>query len=92
MSSSEHEQRLAQTFVALSDTLVDDFDVLDFLTLLAERAAELLDISAAGVILADQRGGWHPTATSHEDAALLELLAAQTQEGPAWRPSAPRSQ
>lgn len=80
--SNEREQRLAQTFVALSDTLVDDFDVLDFLYLLAERSAELLDVTAAGVILSDQRGGWHPTAASSEDAQLLELFTAQTQEGP----------
>ncbi|GAB2764235.1 GAF and ANTAR domain-containing protein [Salinifilum aidingensis] len=76
------EQRLAQTFVALSDTLVDDFDVLDFLTLLAERAAELLDVTAAGVILSDQSGGWHPTAATSEDVRLIELLATQTREGP----------
>ncbi|MBA8827078.1 transcriptional regulator with GAF, ATPase, and Fis domain [Saccharopolyspora lacisalsi] len=80
--SNEREQRLAQTFVALSDTLVDDFDVLDFLCLLAERSAELLDVTAAGVILSDQRGGWHPTAASSEDAQLLELFTAQTREGP----------
>lgn len=82
MTSIEREQRLAQTFVALSDTLVDDFDVLDFLSLLSERAAELLDVTAAGVILSDQRGGWHPTAASSEDARLLELFTAQTREGP----------
>ncbi|WP_460955191.1 GAF and ANTAR domain-containing protein [Parasphingorhabdus pacifica] len=82
MTNNAHEQRLAQTFVALSDTLVDDFDLLDFLTLLAERAAELLDVTAAGVILSDQRGGWHPTAASSEDARLLELFAIQTHEGP----------
>lgn len=82
MMSSQREQRLAQTFVALSDTLVDDFDVLDFLTLLAERAAELLDVTAAGVILTDQRGGYRTTAASTEDARLLELLATQTNEGP----------
>lgn len=80
--SNEREQRLAETFVALSDTLVDDFDVLDFLYLLSERSAELLDVTAAGVILSDQRGGWHPTAASSEDARLLELFTAQTQEGP----------
>lgn len=80
--NDDREQRLAQTFVALSDTLVDDFDVLDFLTLLAERATELLDVTAAGVILSDQRGGWHPTAASSERAQLLELFTAQTHEGP----------
>ncbi|SDP87010.1 GAF domain-containing protein [Actinopolyspora xinjiangensis] len=80
--TTRREQRLAQTFVTLSDTLVDDFDVLDFLTLLAERATTLLEVTAAGVILSDQRGGWHPTAASTEDAHLLQLLATQTHEGP----------
>ncbi|WP_460960245.1 hypothetical protein [Parasphingorhabdus pacifica] len=37
-------------------------DILDFLTLLTERAAELLDVTAGGVILSDQGGGWRPTA------------------------------
>lgn len=82
MTSTEREQRLAQTFVALSNTLVDDFDVLDFLSLLAERSAELLNVTAAGVVLSDQRGSYHPTAASTEDAHLLELLSAKTQEGP----------
>ncbi|MDQ3402174.1 MAG: GAF and ANTAR domain-containing protein [Actinomycetota bacterium] len=80
--SNTRDQRLARTFVSLADTLVADFDVLDFLGLLAERAAELLDVDAAGVILSDQRGGWRPTAGSSEHAALVELFAAQTQEGP----------
>ena len=80
--SNEREQRLAETFVALSDTLVDDFDVLDFLCLLAERSAELLDVSAAGVILSDQRGGWQPTAASSEDPQLLDVFTVQTREGP----------
>ncbi|MFC7341996.1 GAF and ANTAR domain-containing protein [Saccharopolyspora griseoalba] len=80
--ATERERRLAETFVALSDTLVEDFDVLDFLSLLTERAAELLDVTAAGVIVSDQRGGWHPTAASSEDARLLELFAIQAREGP----------
>lgn len=76
------EQRLAATFVALADTLVADFDVLEFLGLLAERAVELLDVDAAGVILSDQRGGWRPTAGSSEHAELVEMFAAQTRQGP----------
>ncbi|GAA2349300.1 GAF and ANTAR domain-containing protein [Saccharopolyspora halophila] len=82
MTVTEREQRLAQTFVALSDTLVDDFDVMNFLSLLTERAAELLDVTAVGVIVSDQRGGWHPAAASNEDVRLLELFASQTREGP----------
>ncbi|WP_020500208.1 GAF and ANTAR domain-containing protein [Sciscionella marina] len=80
--SSAREQRLAATFVTLADTLVTEFDVLDFLTLLTERAVELLSVSAAGVMLSDQRGGWRPTATSTEHAELVNLFATQTRGGP----------
>jgi len=80
--STGRDQRLADTFVSLADTLVADFDVLDFLGLLTERAVELLEVDAAGVILSDQRGGWRPAAGSSEHAELVEVLAAQTQQGP----------
>ncbi len=80
--STARDQHLATAFVALADTLVDDFDVLDFLGMLTERAVDLLDVDAAGVILSDQRGGWRPTAGSSEQAELVEVFAAQTQEGP----------
>lgn len=82
MTSKARDQRLATTFVSLADTLVADFDVLDFLGMLTERAAELLDVDAAGVILSDQRGGWRPTAGSSEQAELIDVFAAQTRQGP----------
>ncbi|WP_158887132.1 GAF and ANTAR domain-containing protein [Amycolatopsis anabasis] len=75
-------QRLFRTFVALADTLVDDFDILDFLSMLAERCVDLLEISAAGVILIDQKGGLRVASASSERAELLELFAVQTQDGP----------
>ncbi|QGK68733.1 GAF domain-containing protein [Allosaccharopolyspora coralli] len=80
--STEEQQHLADTFVSLADTLVDDFDLLDFLGLLAEKASQHLNVAAAGVILSDQRGGWHPTATSHETPELVALFTAQTYAGP----------
>lgn len=80
--STESHQQLADTFVSLADTLVDDFDLVDFLGLLAEKASEHLNVAAAGVILSDQRGGWHPTAASSEAAELVELFATQTDSGP----------
>ena len=80
--STARDQRLADVFVSLADTLVADFDVLDFLGLLTERAVELLEVDAAGVILSDQRGGWRPAAGSSERADLVEVFAAQTRQGP----------
>lgn len=82
MSTGEDQQRLAETFVSLADTLVDDFDLLDFLGLLAEKASEHLNVAAAGVILSDQRGGWRPAATSHEGPGLVDLFTVQTYGGP----------
>lgn len=76
------EERIAETFVELADTLVDDFDAIDFLHMLAERSVELLDADAVGIMLADQRGGLHPVASSSEEARLIELFEAQNQEGP----------
>lgn len=76
------EQRLAETFVELADTLVDDFDVIDFLQVLASRCVELLDVSAAGLVLADQDGSLRVVAASDERARVLELFEVQNDEGP----------
>jgi hypothetical protein len=76
------EQRLAETFVELADTLVDDFDVIEFLQVLASRCVELLDVSAAGLVLADQDGSLRVVAASDERARVLELFEVQNDEGP----------
>jgi transcriptional regulator with GAF, ATPase, and Fis domain len=76
------EHALAEAFVEAADTLVDDFDVIDFLHTLAERCVELLDVDAAGLMLVDQRGVLHATAASSENARLLELFELQADAGP----------
>jgi transcriptional regulator with GAF, ATPase, and Fis domain len=76
------ERQLAEAFVALADTLVDDFDVVDFLHELTVRCAQVLGVSAAGVLLADQRGALQVMAASTEQTRLLELLQLQTDQGP----------
>jgi hypothetical protein len=76
------EQRLADTFVELADTLIDEFDVIDFLQVLAVRCVELLEVAAAGIMLADQAGSLMTVAASDERARLLELFEVQSDEGP----------
>ncbi|WP_245651608.1 GAF and ANTAR domain-containing protein [Streptosporangium amethystogenes] len=75
-------RRTAQTFVELADTLVVGFDVIDFLQTLAERCVDLLDVDAAGILLADPRGSLTLVAASTEQARLLELFQLQDEEGP----------
>jgi GAF domain-containing protein len=76
------EKRLAQVFVELADTLVEEFDVVDLLQTLTERCVELVDTDAAGLMLDDQRGNLRVVAHTHESARLLELLELQKRSGP----------
>jgi transcriptional regulator with GAF, ATPase, and Fis domain len=73
---------LSDTFVDLADTMVADFDVIDFLHMLTDRSVRLLSASAAGVLLADPRGQLRVAAASSEAVELVELFQIQNDQGP----------
>lgn len=73
---------LSDTFVDLADTMVADFDIIDFLQMLTDRSVALLSASAAGVMLADPRGTLRVAASSNDAVAMLELFQLQNDEGP----------
>ena len=76
------EADVARSLVEMASTLVDDFDVVDLLTGLADRCVSLLGVSAAGVMLASPAGRLGLVASSSEAMRLLELFELQAQEGP----------
>jgi GAF domain-containing protein len=75
-------ERLATIFVEVADTLVDEFDLVDFLHMLTERASALVGAAAVGLMLTDQRGRLEFMAGSDENVRLMELFQLQNQEGP----------
>jgi GAF domain-containing protein len=75
-------ERLAKVFVEVADTLVDEFDLIEFLHMLADRVAGLIGASSVGLLLADQRGRLQFMAASKESVRLLELFQIQNDEGP----------
>src|SRR5689334_8067039 len=76
------EADVVWSLVEMADTLVDDYDVVDLLTALADRCVSLLGVSAAGVMLASPAGSLGLVASSSEAMRLLELFELQAQEGP----------
>jgi transcriptional regulator with GAF, ATPase, and Fis domain len=73
---------LSDTFVDLADTMVAEFDVIDFLHMLTNRSVRLLPADAAGVLLADPRGQLRVAAASSEAVGLIELFQIQNDLGP----------
>ncbi|MEV5714578.1 GAF and ANTAR domain-containing protein [Amycolatopsis mediterranei] len=79
---ADRERQVTRTFVALADTLVDDFDVAELLHTLVRSCVNLLDVAAAGLTLVDERGSLQVLASSTEQARLLELFQLGIDEGP----------
>ena len=76
------DERLAQAFVELADTLVAGYDLMEFLQTLTDRCVNLLEVDAAGLLLADSRGALRLVAASTEQARVVELFQIQNDVGP----------
>ena len=79
MTRVEH---LGEVFVELADTLVKDFDVVEFLNNFMVRSVQLLDVAAAGLLLADQHGSLQIMATYDGRAQTVELFELVHNQGP----------
>ena len=76
------QQRLLETFVKLADTLIDDYDVVDLLQDLVETCRDVLDTTAAGILLADSRGELELVASTSEASRLVEMMQLAAEKGP----------
>jgi GAF domain-containing protein len=82
MAGDTRERRLTQAFVTLADTLVAGYDVVDLLQTLVDTCAELLDASAAGIMLADPDGELAVVASTSERSMLVETMQLSSGAGP----------
>jgi|SRR5215207_3401651 len=82
MTEAPREARVLEAVVSLVDSLLDDFDVVDLLTELTERCAELLDVASGGLLLADPLEQLRVLAATSEETRELELFQLQADEGP----------
>jgi transcriptional regulator with GAF, ATPase, and Fis domain len=80
--STVSAERLATVFVEVADTLVDEFDVIEFLQMLTERVAGFFDAGTVGLMLADHHKGLTFMAASNETARFMELFQLQHNDGP----------
>lgn len=76
------EERLVDAFVVLADTLVGEFDTVDFLHRLTDGSVELVSADEAGLLLTDGSGRLRVVASSSEQAHVLEVLQLQARNGP----------
>ena len=82
MEIDSREMRLLHTFATLADTLVDDYDVVDLLQTLVETCADLMDSTAAGILLEDGRGDLELIASTSEGSRLVETMQLSAEAGP----------
>jgi signal transduction protein with GAF and PtsI domain len=82
VNDTARETRVLNAVVSLVDSLLDDFDVVELLTELTERCTELLDIQAAGFLLADPLHQLRLLAATSQQVREIELFQLQADEGP----------
>jgi GAF domain-containing protein len=82
MEASTRASRVSAAFVKIADTLIDDYDVLDLLHTLVEETVDLLDATAAGLMLAGPDGVLQVLASTSEESHLIEVLQQESGEGP----------
>ena len=76
------QRQLLETFAKLADTLVADYDVVDLLQLLVDTCRDVLEMTAAGILLANSRGELELVVSTSEASRLVEMMQLSAESGP----------
>jgi len=82
MTTDEREMHIVEAFATLADTLVDGYDVVELLQTLVETCTEVLDVDAAGIMLANDDQELEVVASTSETSRLIEVLQLDAEAGP----------
>ncbi|QHC69288.1 GAF and ANTAR domain-containing protein [Rathayibacter sp. VKM Ac-2801] len=82
MTDTTRTQLLLETLTVVADTLVDDFDIVEFLHDLVDRCAAIFDAVDVGLVLADSHGELVVMASTSERLHLIEVLQLSAGDGP----------
>lgn len=83
MNRTTFDSRLLNTLTTLADTLVDDYDVVELLQTLVDACRDILDVTAAGILLADESSGQlELVASTSEASRLVEIMQLAAHDGP----------
>jgi GAF domain-containing protein len=78
----ERAALVAQRFVALADTLVADFDVVELLDRLVADCVSLIGVDAAAILLLNGDRRLEVVASSNEASHLMEVFQLESRSGP----------
>ena len=84
---AQRETLLIETFVTLADTMVKDFDVVDFLSVLSRRCVDLFDAGDAGLMLVAADGHLQLAASSSQSRACQGGGSCSTNHPSHWTAS-----
>lgn len=80
--TSTSDEVLFATLIELADTTTTGFDLVSMSDRLVGACVEMLGVTAAGIMLGDQRQSLRVFASSSEETRILELLELQNNDGP----------
>ena len=80
--ASTHDELLFAILIELADTAVSGFDLMSLADRLVGACVDVLGLTAAGIMLADQESALRVFASTNEETRMLELLELQNNAGP----------
>lgn len=76
------ESQLVHTFVTLADSLVDEYDIIDLLQTLVDRATTLFDAVAAGILLGPSDRELQVIVSTSERSRFIGMMQLRAGQGP----------